>query len=550
MLHPGYVRYFESGIRALAEAGHAVHVAFEISREKLNESEVAARLATLTPLVTCGPAPDRTESVRDFLARGDRTATRAGQPRRRLTAEAAWSSLATTVRLMEDYLRFFEPAFAGADGAAGARREAAAAHLPADRPGGRAGRARRRAARWRRVLAADRAPDSDQPGDRRLPRAAVSRSAAGDAARRAGLAAGGLREERAAAGRAQRAVGGELGQPDQQGPDPRAARPRRSSGTRRSGPRPPTLHGVPPERVVVTGAQLFDDWFEARPSRSREEFCREVGLDPARPFVLYVGSSSFIAPDEVPFVERWLSRLRRAPSQAVRAVGVLVRPHPANSRQWRAFDAASFAQVSLWPRGRRRSQRATGPARLRGLAVALRRGGRHQHQRADRGRHRRPAGVHGSRRRTSRTRRTARCTSGIWSTAADRCSVADTLDAHVAQLGEFLERGPGVGRGPDARVRPARSCARTAWTARPRRSSRPRSRSCARCRVRCPKRIPWWVLACAAARPAEGVSGAPARRGSAAVGLCAAPVPRRRGVGDGGRRTAPAPAGWRSRASA
>ena len=86
MLHPGYVRYFESGIRALAEAGHAVHVAFEISREKLNESEVAARLATLTPLVTCGPAPDRAESVRDFLARGDRTATRAGQPRARLAA--------------------------------------------------------------------------------------------------------------------------------------------------------------------------------------------------------------------------------------------------------------------------------------------------------------------------------------------------------------------------------------------------------------------------------------------------------------------------------
>ena len=114
MLHPGYVRYFESGIRALADAGHAVHVAFEISRDKLNESDVAARLATLTPLVTCGPAPDRTESVRDFLARGDRTATRSGQPRRRLTTETAWSSLATTVRLMEDYLRFFEPAFAAA----------------------------------------------------------------------------------------------------------------------------------------------------------------------------------------------------------------------------------------------------------------------------------------------------------------------------------------------------------------------------------------------------------------------------------------------------
>ena len=28
-------------------------------------------------------------------------------------------------------------------------------------------------------------------------------------------------------------------------------------------------HGVEPEKVVVTGAQLFDHWFERRPSRSR-----------------------------------------------------------------------------------------------------------------------------------------------------------------------------------------------------------------------------------------------------------------------------------------
>src|SRR4030095_13968020 len=63
------------------------------------------------------------------------------------------------------------------------------------------------------------------------------------------------------------------------------------------------LHGVPADRVLVTGAQLFDRWFTMQPSRSREEFCRAAGLDPERPFLLYVGASLFIAPGGVPVAE-------------------------------------------------------------------------------------------------------------------------------------------------------------------------------------------------------------------------------------------------------
>jgi hypothetical protein len=111
-----------------------------------------------------------------------------------------------------------------------------------------------------------------------------------------------------------------------------------------------SMHGVAPDRVAVTGAQLFDRWFADRPSRSRDEFCRTVGLDPSQPFVLYVGSSTFIAPDEVPFAERWIGRVRRAGDATLAGIGVLIRPHPANSRQWRTFDApARFANVALWP---------------------------------------------------------------------------------------------------------------------------------------------------------------------------------------------------------
>jgi hypothetical protein len=111
-----------------------------------------------------------------------------------------------------------------------------------------------------------------------------------------------------------------------------------------------SLHGVEAERVAVTGAQLFDHWFADRPSRAREEFCRMVGLDPARPFVLYVGSSTFIAPVEVPFAERWIGRLRHSGDAALAELGVLIRPHPANARQWRTFDAPRrTGNVALWP---------------------------------------------------------------------------------------------------------------------------------------------------------------------------------------------------------
>ena len=46
------------------------------------------------------------------------------------------------------------------------------------------------------------------------------------------------------------------------------------------------LHGVPPERVVVTGAQCYDQWFGRQPVRTREAFCARVGLPPGRPFIL------------------------------------------------------------------------------------------------------------------------------------------------------------------------------------------------------------------------------------------------------------------------
>lgn len=109
------------------------------------------------------------------------------------------------------------------------------------------------------------------------------------------------------------------------------------------------MHGIPPERVVVTGGQKFDLWFDLAASTTREEFAGSVGLDSARPYLLYVCSSSFVAADEVPAVRLWIEALREA-GGALGALGVLVRPHPQNAERWLDADLSDLENVSIWPR--------------------------------------------------------------------------------------------------------------------------------------------------------------------------------------------------------
>jgi ubiquinone biosynthesis protein UbiJ len=113
------------------------------------------------------------------------------------------------------------------------------------------------------------------------------------------------------------------------------------------------LHRLPGQAIAVTGAQAFDRWFDRQPSRSREAFCRDVGLPDDRPFVLFTGSSIFIAraAAEMSFVRRWIEALRASDDRLIRDVHVLVRPHPYNGQAWRADDFAGLAGVAVWPRG-------------------------------------------------------------------------------------------------------------------------------------------------------------------------------------------------------
>ena len=109
------------------------------------------------------------------------------------------------------------------------------------------------------------------------------------------------------------------------------------------------LHGVPDERVVVTGAQCYDQWFNRHPSRSREEFCEYVGVDPAKPFVLYVCSSLFKnTANEAAFAERWIQQIRSSADPLVRDVGIVVRPHPRRLEEWQQADLTGFKHVTLF----------------------------------------------------------------------------------------------------------------------------------------------------------------------------------------------------------
>jgi hypothetical protein len=115
-----------------------------------------------------------------------------------------------------------------------------------------------------------------------------------------------------------------------------------------------TLHGIPASRVAITGAQLFDRWFERRPSQTKQDFCAMVGLPPDRPIVLYTGSSVFIARSEfeVPFARRWMATLRESADPLLRDAAILVRPHPFNCDSWEHADFSECGPVAVYPRQR------------------------------------------------------------------------------------------------------------------------------------------------------------------------------------------------------
>jgi hypothetical protein len=109
-------------------------------------------------------------------------------------------------------------------------------------------------------------------------------------------------------------------------------------------------HDVPEDRIVITGAQCFDQWFDRAPSRDRATFCRDRGLPADRPIVLYVCSSLFWgSPVEAEFALRWAGTLRSSDHPSLRDASILIRPHPKRGAEWQGADVAALGNTRVWP---------------------------------------------------------------------------------------------------------------------------------------------------------------------------------------------------------
>jgi hypothetical protein len=318
MLSAGYVRNYETTLRRLVERGHHVHVAFAVDRDKVEEKRLIEQLV------------------------GDAASTSVLP----LIEPGRWADLADTCRALADYARYFAPVYAQAAGL----RDRMANELPPS------------LVRLTRVVAA-----FGEPVRRLFMRAVIGIDRL--------LPPSPAAEAFLASQQPDVVLVTPLVEPQSVLVEYVKACERRGipsalcvaswdNLTNKGHIRvPPTrvlvwnehqrreavdLHGVPADRVVVTGAQLFDQWFDRRPSRSREAFCARVGLDPGRPFVLYLGSSGFIAPAEAGFVRRWLRSLRTG-ATAAREFGVLVRPHPGNTHSFLGLDLSAWPNTAMWP---------------------------------------------------------------------------------------------------------------------------------------------------------------------------------------------------------
>lgn len=323
LLHPGYLRHYESVVRELAQRGHQVHLAF--NQGKLLSSAdgiMPRRLAQEFPGITFGIAPRRYD---------------------------AWTPLAQLVRGSMDTLRYMEPRY---DDAPELR----------ERVGLKSGSPLSRVlellpllkhpklARW--LIGILRKLETAIPSSPKLERFlregafeklvitplinfASKQEEYVKSARHLGIPVG-----LCVASWDNLSNKGLIRQPVDSVIVWNEAQKREAV----------EMHGIPAHRVVVTGAQSYDHWFDQRPSADYAEFCRRVGLDPCRPYILYLCSSGFIGGTrEVGFVEKWAARIRESEDASLRDVGILVRLHFQNAKPWGNFDTSRFDNLVIYP---------------------------------------------------------------------------------------------------------------------------------------------------------------------------------------------------------
>ena len=319
--HWSYLRNFESALEELARRGHTLHLAVD-REEALGGRQMIERLvARYSDRMSMGNAPVR--------------------------GVDGWSELARKIRLGLDYLRFLEPAYASTPHLGDRARERAPQILVriADGPLGRTPRGRRLIGGVMRAL------ERGLPVDREL-RDYIAAQAPDAVLITPLVDIGSPQLDHFAAARALglRTVL-PVGSWDHLSSKSllRALPDAVIVWNETQKQEAVELHGVPPDRVLVTGAQCYDQWWGRAPSRSRAAFCARVGLRADVPFVLYVCSSLFRGTAHEPaFVESWVRAIRSSSDPRLRDIGILVRPHPARLDEWRETDLSGYRNLAFW----------------------------------------------------------------------------------------------------------------------------------------------------------------------------------------------------------
>lgn len=108
------------------------------------------------------------------------------------------------------------------------------------------------------------------------------------------------------------------------------------------------IHDFEPRQVFVSGASVYDPWFDLSPSTDRASFCARAGLDPSKPYVLYLCSSKSISDRETDLIRMLITHLEMVDEGSRPAL--LVRPHPFKEMG----DELENDWVKIFPKGGQR----------------------------------------------------------------------------------------------------------------------------------------------------------------------------------------------------
>lgn len=103
------------------------------------------------------------------------------------------------------------------------------------------------------------------------------------------------------------------------------------------------IHQIPEHQIEITGAPFFDKWFtDIDTGRTRTAFCREIGLPPEYPIILYLGSSANIIKDETWLLQELWETKKKHHDKNIRNAGIIFRPHPANYDHYVSLDCENL----------------------------------------------------------------------------------------------------------------------------------------------------------------------------------------------------------------